>query len=190
MLMVILAVLMVPCMIIRAGTPWQMLLATDGPFFLLNAVSVGLYFGVSQKELTDNRGWTSRLKYIPALMSLGIGLGLNQAKAVLEGFFTDDKEFKRTPKLGVDANGMAVSKRAYKVPKSLISFLEAGFAVYYFAALLTAIYMRKWASVPFLWLFFSGFSYMSLFSLMDVKLFQKLAMEELEDAEGASHFVQ
>jgi hypothetical protein len=62
--------------------------------------------------------------------------------------------------------------------------------VYYFAALLTAIFMRKWASVPFLWLFFSGFSYMSLFSLMDVKLFQKLAMEELEDAEGASHFVQ
>ena len=45
--------------------------------------------------------------------------------------------------------------------------------------------MRKWASVPFLWLFFSGFSYMSLFSLMDVKLFQKLAMEELEDRFGS-----
>jgi cellulose synthase/poly-beta-1,6-N-acetylglucosamine synthase-like glycosyltransferase len=190
LLMVVLAILMVPCMIIRAGTPWQVLLATDGPFFLLNAVSVGLYFGVSQKELHDNRGWTSRLKYIPALMSLGIGLGLNQAKAVIEGFFTDDKEFKRTPKLGVDATGKAVSKRAYKVPKSLISFLEAGFALYYFAALLSAIYMRKWASVPFLWLFFSGFAYMSLFSLMDVKLFRRLAMEELEDAENASHFVQ
>ncbi|MBK8725450.1 MAG: glycosyltransferase [Holophagaceae bacterium] len=189
-LMVILAVLMVPCMILRAGTPAHVLLMTDGPFFLLNAVSVGLYFGVSQKELFDNRGWTSRIKYIPALMSLGIGLALNQAKALMEGFFTDDKEFKRTPKLGVDAFGMATSKRAYKVPKSLISFLEAGFAVYYFVALLAAIYLRKWASVPFLWLFFSGFSYMSLFSLMDVKLFRKLAMEELEDAEGASHFVQ
>ena len=65
MLMVILSVIMVPAMVFRAGTPIQVLLLTDGPFFLLNAVSVGLYFGLSQKELTDNTGWTSRLKYIP-----------------------------------------------------------------------------------------------------------------------------
>lgn len=190
LLMVLLAIIMVPCMVLRAGTPWYILLATDGPFFLLNAVSVGLYFGLSQRELTDNRGWSSRLKYIPGLMSLGIGLALNQAKAVLEGFFTDDKEFKRTPKLGVDANGKAMSKRAYKVPKSLITFLELGFALYYLVAVIISIEMRKWASVPFLLLFFNGFAYMSLFSLMDIQLFRRLAMDELEDSEHASHLVQ
>ena len=190
LLMVVLAVIMVPCMVLRAGTPWYVLLATDGPFFLLNAVSVGLYFGLSQRELTDNRGWSSRLKYIPGLMSLGIGLGLNQAKAVLEGFFTDDKEFKRTPKLGVDANGKTLNKRAYKVPKSLITFLELGFAFYYLAAVIVSIDLHKWASVPFLVLFFNGFAYMSLFSLMDIQLFRRLAMDELEDGEQASHLVQ
>ncbi|MBS1766275.1 MAG: glycosyltransferase family 2 protein [Acidobacteria bacterium] len=191
LLMVLLAIIMVPCMVLRAGTPWYVLAATDGPFFLLNAVSVGLYFGLSQKELTDNTGWKSRLKYIPGLMSLGIGLGLNQAKAVLEGFFTNDKEFKRTPKLGVDANGKAVtSKRAYKVPKSLITFLELGFAIYYLAAVVVSIEMRKWASLPFLLLFFNGFAYMSLFSLLDIQLFRRLAMDELEDGEQASHLVQ
>ncbi|HTL99323.1 MAG TPA: cellulose synthase family protein [Holophagaceae bacterium] len=190
LLMVVLAIIMVPCMVLRAGTPWYVLLSTDGPFFLLNAVSVGLYFGLSQRELTDNRGWSSRLKYIPGLMSLGIGLGLNQAKAVLEGFFTDDKEFKRTPKLGVDANGKTLNKRAYKVPKSLITFLELGFAFYYLAAVVVSIEMHKWASVPFLVLFFNGFAYMSLFSLMDIQLFRRLAMEELEDGEQASHLVQ
>ena len=66
---------MVPAMVCRAGTPVHILLLTDGPFFLLNAVSVGLYFGLSQKELTDNTGWKSRLKYIPGLMGLGIGFG-------------------------------------------------------------------------------------------------------------------
>ncbi|HZU54220.1 MAG TPA: cellulose synthase family protein [Holophagaceae bacterium] len=191
LLMVVLAVIMVPCMVLRAGTPWYILLATDGPFFLLNAVSVGLYFGLSQRELTDNRGWSSRLKYIPGLMSLGIGLALNQAKAVMEGFFTDDKEFKRTPKLGVDANGKTLNKRAYKVPKSLLTFLELGFALYYLAAVVVSIEMRKWASVPFLVLFFNGFAYMSLFSLMDIQLFRRLAMDELEDGEqAASHLVQ
>jgi cellulose synthase/poly-beta-1,6-N-acetylglucosamine synthase-like glycosyltransferase len=190
MLMVVLAVLMVPCMVLRAGTPWQVLLATDGPFFLLNAVSVGLYFGLSQRELTDNRGWTKRIKYIPALMGLGIGLALNQAKAVLEGFFTDDKEFKRTPKLGVEAGGKSVSKRSYRVPKSLITYLEALFAIYYCGALVFAIAIRKWASVPFLWLFFSGFAYMSLFSLADVQLFKRLFTEELPDEVDESSFVQ
>lgn len=190
LLMVLLAIIMVPCMVLRAGTPWYILLATDGPFFLLNAVSVGLYFGLSQRELTDNRGWSSRLKYIPGLMSLGIGLGLNQAKAVLEGFFTDDKEFKRTPKLGVDANGKTLNKRAYKVPKSLITFLELGFALYYLAAIVVSVQLHKWASVPFLVLFFNGFAYMSLFSLLDIQLFRRLAMDEIEDGEHASHLVQ
>jgi len=191
LLMVILAIIMVPCMIFRAGTPWYVLLATDGPFFLLNAVSVGLYFGLSQREVKNNKNWTKRLKYVPGLMSLGIGLGLNQAKAVLEGFFTDDIEFKRTPKLGVDENGNATaSKKAYKVPKSLITFLDLAFAIYYFGALLTAIWIRKWASVPFLWLFFSGFAYISLMSLADVQIFRRLAMDELEDHETEHDFVQ
>jgi len=190
LLMVVLAIIMVPCMILRAGTPAKILLLTDAPFFLLNAVSVGLYFGLSQREVKNNKDWTKRLKYIPGLMSLGIGLGLNQSKAVLEGFFTNDIEFKRTPKLGMDAEGNAASKRAYKVPKSLVTFLEAGFGIYYFAALLAAIYFRKWASVPFLWLFFSGFAYMSVMSLADVQLFRRLAMDELEDDETATHLVQ
>ncbi len=192
MLMVVLAIIMVPCMIIRAGTPPTTLLLTDGPFFLLNAVSVGLYFGLSQREVYNNKNWLSRMKYIPGLMSLGIGLCLNQTKAVLEGFFTDDIEFKRTPKLGVDENGNGArsrNARAYKVPKSLLTFMELGFALYYFAAVVVAIYIHKWASVPFIWLFFSGFAYMSCMSLADIKIFRRLAMDELEDEETATHLI-
>ena len=70
-------------------------------------------------------------------------------------------------------------------------FLELGFALYYFGALVVAIYIRKWASVPFLWLFFSGFSYMSILSFADMKLFRRLAMDEpVDDAQSASNFVQ
>jgi len=109
---------------------------------------------------------------------------------VLEGFFTDDIEFKRTPKLGVDEHGKTCSKRAYKVPKSLITFLDLGFAIYYFAALLVSIYLQKWASVPFLWLFFSGFAYISFMSLADMQIFRRLAMDELEDDETSSQLIQ
>ena len=193
MLMLILAIIMVPCMILRAGTPPRTLLLTDGPFFLLNAVSVGLYFGLSQREVRGNKNWLGRLRYIPGLMSLGIGLCLNQTKAVLEGFFTDDIEFTRTPKLGVDEHRNCAQRRnarAYKVPKSVLTSLELAFALYYFAAMLTAIYIRRWASVPFLWLFFSGFAYISVMSLADVRLFGRLAMKELKEETPAAPVVQ
>jgi hypothetical protein len=78
-------------------------------------------------------------------------------------------------------DGDRSSACAYKVPKSVLSFLELAFALYYFAALLTAIYFRRWASVPFLWLFFSGFAYISVMSLADVRIFRRLAMKELKE---------
>ena len=112
---------------------------------------------------------------------------------MLEGFFTNDIEFKRTPKLGVDADGNGARNTnacAYKVPKSLLTFLELGFALYYFAAVVVSIYIRKWASVPFIWLFFSGYAYISFMSLADVKIFRRLAMDELEDEESAQHLAQ
>nr|WP_320131271.1 glycosyltransferase [uncultured Holophaga sp.] len=190
LLMVILAIIMVPCMILRAGTSPKILLMTDAPFFLLNAVSVGLFYGLSQREAHNNQNWWNRIKYIPGLMSLGIGLGLNQSKAVIEGFFSNNIEFKRTPKLGVDENGKVATKAAYKVPKNLITFLDLAFAIYYLAALVISIHLRKWASVPFLWLFFSGFAYVSLMSLSDMQLFRRFTTEELEDEENAHSFVQ
>jgi hypothetical protein len=84
----------------------------------------------------------------------------------------------------VDENGNGARNRnacAYKVPKSLLTFLELAFAVYYFVAVLIAIYIRKWASVPFIWLFFSGFAYISVMSMADVRIFRRLALKELKE---------
>ena len=192
-LMVILSIIMIPCMIIRSGESAKCLLLTDGPFFLLNAVSVGLYFGLSQREVYNNKNWLSRMKYIPGLMSLGIGLCLNQTKAVFEGFFSDNIEFKRTPKFGVDEcdNGSKLRNVcAYRAPKSLVTFLELGFALYYFVAMIVSVYIRKWASLPFLWLFFSGFAYTSYMSLADFKILRRLSVDELEDDDPATRLVQ
>ena len=44
--------------------------------------------------------------------------------------------------------------------------------------------------MPFLWLFFSGFAYISLMSLADMQIFRRLAMDELEDDETASQLIQ
>ena len=72
-----------------------------------------------------------------------------------------------------------------RLARTLLTYLELGFALYYFAAVLVAIYFQKWASVPFLWLFCSGFGYISLMSLTDVKVLRGLAMPELDDEKPA-----
>ncbi|MFZ9361757.1 MAG: glycosyltransferase [Holophagaceae bacterium] len=180
LLVVILSILMIPAMVLRAGTPVHVLMMTDGPFFALNALSIGLYFGLSQKELTSNEGWKSRLKFIPGLMSLGVGLAFNQSKAVLEGFFTNDKEFTRTPKMG---HGYAASNTRikYKVSKSVTTYLELLFAFAFLISIFVSIYFSKWASLPFLILFFNGYAYMSLLSLVSTDTLKSFTKAEIED---------
>ncbi|MFZ9834903.1 MAG: glycosyltransferase [Holophagaceae bacterium] len=180
LLVVILSILMIPAMVLRAGTPIHVLLMTDGPFFALNALSIGLYFGLSQKELSDNVGWKSRLKYIPGLMSLGVGLAFNQSKAVLEGFFTEDTEFTRTPKMG-DVKGENTGKIKYRVSKSFTTYLELLFAFMFLVSIFVSIYLHKWASLPFLILFFNGYAYMSLLSLVSADTLSFFTKEEISD---------
>lgn len=166
-LVVLLSLLMIPSMIIRSGTPWQTLLLTDGPFFFINALSIGLYFTLSQRELTENQGWTTRLKYIPGLMSLGVGLAFNQTRAVLEGFLSDDLEFKRTPKSGFEQTSFG--KVNYKVPREFTTYLELIMAFFFLGCICYSVAIHKWASLPFLILFFNGYAYMSVLSLVDQK---------------------
>jgi hypothetical protein len=55
--------------------------------------------------------------YLPFLMSLGIGLSINNARAVLEALINHQSEFKRTPKHGVIERG-AESAQSWLVGQS------------------------------------------------------------------------
>ena len=53
--------------------------------------SVANFYIVSQRELYP-QDWRSRLKYLPFLMSIGIGLSVNNTKAVIEAVLADNTE--------------------------------------------------------------------------------------------------
>ena len=56
---------------------------------------------VCQREIyTDD--WIARLKYLPFLMSIGIGLAVNNTRAVFEALFSKQTEFARTPKYRIE----------------------------------------------------------------------------------------
>jgi hypothetical protein len=107
-LMVLLTVLMFPTFFNAlspfAAKSWSQYLFSV-TLFVLATCSSSFFFMFGQRELFGKEaGWRS-VVYLPVLMALGVGVGLNNAKAVLEAIWgairKKPSEFVRTPKYGV-----------------------------------------------------------------------------------------
>src|SRR5687767_5274457 len=88
-LMCVLSVLMAPSMVIRYNMGWYEMLLIDVPLFFAATASVANFYMVCQREL--HRDWITRVKYMPFLMSIGIGLAVNNTRAVFEAIFNKKK---------------------------------------------------------------------------------------------------
>ena len=83
LLMIVLSVLMFPAMYVRYNMGWYEMLLIDVPFFFAATFSVGNFYMVCQRQLFPDT-WKSQLKHVPLLMAIGIGLAVNNARAVIE----------------------------------------------------------------------------------------------------------
>jgi hypothetical protein len=100
-------------------------------------------------------------------MSIGIGLAINNAKAVAEALLNQQSGFTRTPKTGVEGKGLKVQvKKSYRGRKNLLPAVELLFGLYFTGALWFAIDRGIYTSIPFLVLFQVGFLYVGLMSLL------------------------
>ena len=87
-----------------AGGPqsgWLRMFLLDIPIFLSASVSVAVFYICAQRELHP-RTWVKEILLLPALIALGVGLSINNARAVLEAVFNHPSEFTRTPKYGIE----------------------------------------------------------------------------------------
>src|SRR3989304_933320 len=97
--MVVLSVLWPPAMIFRYNMGWTEMLLIDVPLFAAATLSVFNFYLISQREAYPD--WRSRVKYLPMVMAVGIGLAVNNSKAVIEAMLGHESEFARTPKYGI-----------------------------------------------------------------------------------------
>ena len=128
-------------------------------------MSVCSFYLTSQREVFA-AGWRRRVKYLPAVLSVGIGLSLNNAKAVIEGLLGHASEFVRTPKHCVEAQGEDWRIRRYRGSTSVVPFLELGLAVYFAAMAYYALANGIFGTLPFILLFHLGFLYSGAMSLL------------------------
>ena len=160
-LMVLLAFLTLPVLFfvkvymhpaVFACVLFAMMLATSGPSSM---------YMISQHFLGNKV--RRKMFLIPAMMLIGTGLAVNNAKAVLEAVFGKSSPFLRTPKKGQN------SKSTYRPLKDITWIIEIGLGVY----CLTGVYLFFGFSnaivSPFLALYASGFLFVGMLSIIHYK---------------------
>ena len=163
-LMCVLSVLMAPSMVIRYNMGWYEMLLIDIPLFFAATASVANFYMVCQRELHDD--WLTRAKYLPFLMSIGIGLTVNNTKAVFEALFNKQSEFARTPKYHIEVNADEWIGKKYRQTVLIQPMIELALGLYFTATVFYALANGIYGTVPFLVLFQVGFLYTGLLSIV------------------------
>ena len=173
-LMIVASFLQFPLLLVRYNQPFYHLMVLDLPLLFFSSISVVLFYGSAVWYLDQKRA--PRLLHLPLVMGLGIGLAFSNARAVLEALLGVKSEFVRTPKYRVEETTDATWKRKkYKRKRGLLPLLELSFAVYFLLAIAYSARLHMWGTIPFLLLFFFGFGYMGLMSLLQTASGKRLA---------------
>jgi cellulose synthase/poly-beta-1,6-N-acetylglucosamine synthase-like glycosyltransferase len=162
--MVVLSVLMFPAMVIRYNMGWYEMMLIDVPLFFAATFSVCNFYLVSQREV--HADWRARIKYLPFLMSIGIGLCINNTRAVFEALFNKQSEFARTPKYRIEGDTDEWVGKKYRQSVAVQPLIELALGLYFTATVFYALANGIYGTVPFLVLFQVGFLYTGLLSVV------------------------
>ncbi len=163
-LMVVLSILMFPSMVIRYNMGWYEMLLIDVPLFFAATFSVCNFYMVCQREI--HKDWRARLKYLPFLMSIGIGLSINNTRAVFEALFNKKTEFTRTPKYRIEGDADEWVGKKYRQSVAVQPLVELALGLYFTATVFYALANQIYGTLPFLVLFQIGFLYTGLLSIV------------------------
>jgi cellulose synthase/poly-beta-1,6-N-acetylglucosamine synthase-like glycosyltransferase len=166
-LMVLLSMILLPAMIVRFYQGWFQILVIDLPLFIASTCSISSFYLAAERAIFP-RTWKRTFLYLPFIMAVGIGLSVRNAVAVLEAIFGVKSDFVRTPKYRVEAGAHgsgAWATKKYRKKAGWMPYAEVLLGFYFAAAVVYAIEMENYATVPFLLLFVWGYLYTGLMSL-------------------------
>jgi cellulose synthase/poly-beta-1,6-N-acetylglucosamine synthase-like glycosyltransferase len=135
----------------------------DAGLFVMATASVIAFYVVAQ--MLGYRDWKSRIAAVPAMLAIGIGLTVNQAKGVVEALVGHRTGFVRTPKYATGDEAGSWAMKRYRGVRNWAPLLELIFAAYFTVVMVYAVTHQLYGALPFLALFFSGFWYVALMSL-------------------------
>ena len=164
--LLLLALLVLPAVFLRAASSPSLVSAVDLPLFTFSTVSIGAFYVVARRETSGS--WRGTLRWIPALMALGIGMSVNNARAALEALWGHGSEFRRTPKYNLRP-GESLAGRRYRARIGLDTWIELALAIGFAVGTTLAAAAGLWTAVPFLGLFLAGFAFTSATALAQAR---------------------
>lgn len=184
-LMVLLTLMMPITLIIRYNKGYKKLAFLDLPIFICATLSVFLFYFYTEyvviKETlsVQNRSTAKPLLYLPFVVAIGIGLSINNSKAVIEAVLKKQSPFNRTPKYNVsDGEKISMSLRMKNVfgnvyrsrSFDMVTLIEFALGIYMSYAVYFTYDKNLFLSLPLILLFQIGFMYTSLLSLFQAPL--------------------
>jgi cellulose synthase/poly-beta-1,6-N-acetylglucosamine synthase-like glycosyltransferase len=146
--------LTLPLMLNRSQFLWLI------PSFTLAAIGPWLMYWIAMRE--QSLGYLERFSNLIVLVLLGVGLSLNNSRAVIEALIGKPSPFFRTPKF--DLNGQAHNnqkKSIYLMQSDLWVWIDIILAIYATSLVIYAFANGLWNITPWLFIYIGGFSYVA-----------------------------
>ncbi|MGC8894057.1 MAG: glycosyltransferase [candidate division WOR-3 bacterium] len=170
--MLVLACLTLPVLLIKTFSDsynWYFALAGC---FIVGAFGFPLLYITALRDVYPD--WTKRAWFVPFMMSLAMGISLNNAAAAMEGLFKNGGVFARTPKWGTSNAGL------YKLAERRSQAIcEIILGIYMLATYIYCIIMTQLILVPFVGLYAIGFLTTGFHSYLSTRQAEALVRDGL-----------
>ncbi len=165
-LMLVLLILTLPL------TLWGGHIQDHLPIGWLGFLSFGppLFYATSQMALYDHHPGWRWLSRMPLLAMLGVGIAVNNTRAVIDGLKDRPNIFERTPKMG--ATGSNHGKRGWlseSLPSDPGLPLEALLFFHALVLVVLAVHQHNWVGAFFFTLYAAGFGWISLATFIETR---------------------
>ena len=165
--LLLLAVILYPVVLARYRVGSASYAIADTILFLIASSSVILFFAYAQRETRSD--WRHQLRYLPFVMSLGIGLSVTNTRAVLEALVGHRSVFHRTPKFRIERRGDRWRGKRYRATLNGWALVEIALALYFAWSMVTLAGAGHFAPLPFFVLYLFGFLYVGVLSLVHAR---------------------
>ncbi len=164
-----LSLLLIPSILFAPD--WSWIWIAQMAAFALATLPVAVFFLFSAHRLYP-KSWLLDFFHLPMLLATGVGICINNTRAILDALLNYSSGFVRTPKFGVageDDQGLqqgasqneSTPKAPTALPPSLVTALEVALTLYFLFFAFWAILKGWWTTVPFVLLFAAGFGYVT-----------------------------
>jgi len=157
LLLVLVSLLMPLAAMARADRISGGAFAAEVLVFGLTTASIFIFYGVALRELHPD--WKLRLRGVPFIIAVGIGMCVNNAWAVTEALAGRQTPFVRTAKYRIESLRDRWKGKQYRSARGPSFFVEFAFAAYAVAGFALVAAAREWAALPYIGLFVAGYLY-------------------------------